>query len=174
MRSLPWLLSILILLGPPAAAHGGSTVHSENVVDAHNVPPVVNATQTVSIHLYTADDSKIALINAIYCRVQRYACGPAIRMVETSPNVFDGVIPWNSDFFQGVTQVGYRFEIKYLDGTNETSPISHYPNRPLDLPAGADTYYYYTLNPPPESAPAAPTLWILVFTLALLAWRKRQ
>lgn len=169
------LMALLSLATPLAAAHGGTAVHSPNVEDAHNVPESPVAGQDVSIHLYVTDDSKIEFVRAVYCRVQRYACAPAFLMKNSSPNIYDGVIAWknNSRFFEGVTQVGYKFEIKYVDGTNETTPLTHYPERPKELPEGGDKYYYYTLEAAPES-PSPGFLWILALALLPLAWRKRR
>ena len=174
VRSSVGLLLVVLLAGlmPLASAHG-TGVHSPNVEDAHHVPALPVAGQPVSIHLYVVNDTRIESVRAIYCRVERYACAPAIVMTETSPKIYDGLIPWNTGFFEGVTQVGYKFEIRYYDGTNESTPIQHSPARPAALPEGADTYYYYTLEATPKSPSIGTVSLILLLVLAPLAWRTR-
>lgn len=175
VRPRSGLFLILLLAGmiPVASGHGGTGVHSPNVDDAHHVPMVPVEGQPVSIHLYVKNDTRVESVRAIYCRVERYACAPALVMVETSPRIYDGLIPWNKGFFEGVTQVGYKFDIRYVDGTNESTPLADSPARPTVLPEGADTYYYYTLEAAAKS-PSIGTVSILLLALVPLAWRKRQ
>jgi hypothetical protein len=171
VRLVLWTLLATALLAPVAAAHGGA--HSPNVEDAHHLPPAPTSRQDVSIHVLVRDDTKVTSVTAVYCRVERYACGPAINMTRTSPNVYDGVIPWHKEFFRDVTMVGYRFELRYIDGTNETTPLMHYPARPRDLPAGADTYYYYTLTIV-EEAPSPNLGLVATALLVFVAWRRTR
>jgi hypothetical protein len=169
-----WITVLSVSLAASSvSAHGGASVHSENVEDAHHAPLEPVSGEAVSIHLYVRNDTRIESVIAIYCRVQHYACAPAVRLVETSPDIYDGWIAWKSDFFEGVTEVGYKFEIRYVDGSNETTPLSHFPSRPADLPPGGDTYYYYKLKPAPESPGLGPA-WLLGVCLLALAWRNRR
>ncbi len=177
LRPLLGLLFVAVAMAPLASGHGNSSIHSANVVDAHHIPALPVAGQPVSIHVYVDNDTKIDSVRAIYCRVQRYACAPVIRLISGAPLIYDGLIPWDLEhakFFRGVTEVGYKFEIRYIDGANETTPLMHFPARPVDLPPGGDIYYYYTLEPAPES-PSPGILPVLALAvLALLAWRRRQ
>lgn len=172
MRPARALAFLLLVLAAPAAAHV-SGVHSPNVVDAHHEPLDPGRGEPVQLTVFLNDTPDVESVKAIYCRVQAYACGPALNMTPDGGERYSAQIPWEGRFFRGVTQVGYKFEIRHENGSAEHSPVVHYPERPADLPQDADIYYYYALEP--EASPLPAWVALLVAPVAvLLAWRRRR
>lgn len=155
-----------------------SGVHSENVADAHHLPDYPETRQPVEVSVYLVNNTDVESVRMIYCRVQNYACGPAenLTLDPDAPSGelrYYGTIPWEGRFFRGVRNIGYKFDIEYTNGTNESSPLVNWPTAPTGLPPGADKYYFYTIIASEESP--APPLWLLIVPIALAAaWRNRR
>lgn len=167
MRLALPLLALLLTVGAaaqsPASPPPGP--HSPNVASALHRPEQPERGEGVLIVLALRSTENVTKVTMIHCRVQGYACAPASQMPRGAGNEYTGRIPWDGGFFQGVTTVGYQFQIHYANGSLEQSPIDHVPARPKDLPDGGSVYYYYTLAP--ASSPSAP-LWALLAAAALL------
>lgn len=173
----PGVVGILLLL-----ALGGSAValtptssapgpHSPNVADAGHSPNPVPRGESVQVFATLRAVENVTKVNLVHCRVQAYACAPAAQMTRGSGTEYAGRIPWNGDFFAGVTTVGYQFLIHYQNGSIEQSPLEHVPSRPPDLPPEGSVYYYYQLA---AKSPAAGPLLVAAAVLAALAFQGRR
>lgn len=169
-RPALFTLLALIALLPSIAAHGDGHHHPQ-VRDAHHTPDAPARGQNVDVEIELANTTNVSEVRLVYCRVQHYACGPALVMRNPAGTHYFATIPWTSRFFDDVTTVGYRAEIEYDNGTLASSPIQHYPYRPVDLIEESDTYYYYEL-PTPKTASAS-GLVIALLVLALVAVVRR-
>lgn len=173
MRPIALLLLLVLLpaaqaLPSPASPTPGP--HSANVVMADHNPDAPSRGDSVLVVVELRDTSNVSRVTMIHCRVQAYACAPATAMARGAGNDYTARIPWNGDFFAGVTRVGYQFQIHYQDGSIEQSPVEHVPSRPADLPEGGSVYYYYALA---EESPGASLLAVLL-AVGLLAWRRKS
>lgn len=165
------IMAIAAVVGLTSPASAGNLPHSPNVEAAGHEPPMPRRGQPVSLSLELADAANVTRVEAIYCRVEGYACGPALLMAEAGDAAYSATIPWTPRFFDGVRTVGYRFIIHFRDGTNETSPLVNHPDTPSNLPEDADIYYFYKL---PEETPG-PTIGLVVLIgLLVLAARRRS
>lgn len=131
-----------------------------HVVGAGHDPPNPVRGEAVALTLELDDPANVTGVEAIYCRVEGYACAPALAMTDLANGNYHATIPWTPRFFDGVRTVGYRFIIHFRDGTTETSPLVNQPYTPAKLPADADTYYFYAL-PAESPAPTAGLLGLI-------------
>lgn len=168
MRAILFALPLFLLLVPSAQAHGTTSHHGPGVESVH-YPETAPRSRPIPVEVHVGVPDDVAAVRLVYCRVQHYACGPALNMTSNDGGRYAATIPWTARFFEGVTTVGIRLEIVSPDGEVQRSPIEHYPARPSDLPAGGDVYYYLTLE---EDAPAGSWLGPLL-ALALVAVMRR-
>jgi hypothetical protein len=147
-------LFLLLMLGllPNAAGHGESSIHEEHVQDIHYADTVKRG-DAAPVQATLVNVTNLTSVRLIYCRVQHYACGPALAMEPIWTGQYAATVPWTPRFFDGVTTVGVRLEMEFKDANRTHSPLRDSPYHPAELPAEADTYYFYGLEPEKASGP---------------------
>lgn len=150
----------LAFFAPLVGGLEASTHHAEHVTEVQYTDPAARG-NPIPVTATLVNTTNITDVRLIYCRVQHYACGPALEMA-SSTGAYTATIPWTSRFFDDVRMVGLRIEMQFQDGRVTHSPIQHYPSRPADLPPEGDTYYYFRLHE--ESSSVA----LVTFVLAAL------
>ncbi|HLE46853.1 MAG TPA: hypothetical protein VI818_01035 [Candidatus Thermoplasmatota archaeon] len=172
MRLVLAIILFALLTGLGAApSHPERSPHSPNVESATHSPEAPTLGQDVRIEVRLRSAENVSIVKAVYCRVERYACGPSLTAQPIGNAAYAASIPWHPTFFDGVSKVGYQFDIRYYDGTNETTPIEHYPERPAMLPDGGGTYYYYEL---PRASPALSLVFVIGAIIALASLGARR
>lgn len=143
-------------------------IHSPNVVDAEHSPKAPDRRQDVGVLLDVEPEAALKDVILTYCRAEIYACAPSQEMTEAGPDRFQGRIVWDGRFFAEARNVGYKFTLRFANGSVEHSPLQHWPSRPAVLPEGAGIYYWYPLPPPPGAA--APGVLATGLLLVMGAW----
>lgn len=159
---------LLALLVPAVAASSDSP----NVAHATHEPAFPARGEPVGIRLELRDGSEVARVVLVYCRVQNYACAPALAMAAVNATSFAQTVEWKAEFFRGVRDVGYNFTIEYENGSQEQSPRENVPAAPPDLPLEGGRYYFYALPPEPRGSDA-PSLLLVLLVVGWVAWRRR-
>lgn len=178
-------LIVLLTLGtlPLAAAHSEDpepwppTQHSPHVVSFSWEPREPGRGQAVAVHA-TVHSEGVREVVLEVCRVQAYSCKQPVAMkpgeLQEGAQPFSAENPWDGRFLRDTTDVGLALLLRFENGTQERSPIDHWPQRPADLPAEAAPYYYYRLPPPAQNAPvpAAAALAGLLIAAAAVGGRR--
>jgi hypothetical protein len=129
---------LVVAWAPTTWAHGiPPGVHSPSVADVGHMPEVPKRGQDVHVRLQVVPDAKATRAAMTYCRAENYACAPSQAMRPNGTHAYAGTIAWEGRFFAGVQNVGYKFTLRYANGSEEHSPVSHWPSRPAVLPDGA-------------------------------------
>ncbi|MBI2076760.1 MAG: hypothetical protein HYT80_00100 [Euryarchaeota archaeon] len=167
MRAVLAAVMFALLTGTGAApSHEEIPPHSASVEHATHLPAQPSRGEDVRLDLGLFTTANASSVKVVYCRVERYACAPALTALRTGDRQFNTTIPWHAAFFAEVETVGYQFEIHHANGTVETSPREHFPQRPAALPEAGGIYYYYAL---PRDAPG-PSLVLGLLAVGALAW----
>ena len=167
MRALFVAVIFALVTGTGAApSHEEVPPHSESVEHATHTPVQPSRGQDVRLELGLFTTANVSAVTVVYCRVERYACAPALTALRTGDRQFNATIPWHAPFFAEVETVGYQFEIRHANGTIETSPRDHFPKRPAALPEAGGIYYYYAL---PRDA-AGPSFLLGLLAVGALVW----
>jgi hypothetical protein len=169
--ALTWAASLA--QGEPASAGA----HSPNVAGTDHGPDTPTRGQGVNVSVQLRDMSGIERVTLIYCRAENYACAPSLAMTTGGNATYQATIPWNTNFFRGVRNVGYNVSIQYENGSHESSPRFNTPYTPASLPEGAGKYYFYALEGKDATSSASGSVAVVVSVgaaFALLAWLGRR
>lgn len=163
---LGWAAGLVVL---PAVVGGAvpAGVHSSHVAAVQHAPEAPARGEEVRVTLQLAPATDPEEVALTYCRAERYACAPSRLMAHLENGTFAATIVWDGRFFEGARNVGYKFTIRFANGSEEHSPREHWPARPAVLPEGAGIYYWYEL--PAASGGAVPGAGAFGVLLLLLA-----
>lgn len=182
-RLLPGLVALAALASAVGAheEHGGAwppANHSPHVFAFLWEPIQPARGQAVQVHAVVLDAENLSGVLLRVCRVQAYSClAPAPlaagRSVTNATGArlvqYDGALAWDGRFLESTTNVGLGVLLRHVNGTQEESPVDHWPERPADLPADGGRYYYYDLPAPARGAPGVSAFVALGVLLAALA-----
>ena len=175
----PFALALFALIAPQALAQGETVAwppanHSPSVAAVSWLPQEPGRGASVQVIARLAAGVEADAVILRVCRVQAYSCLQPITMANASaPGLHEASVPWNTAFFRRVEEVGVGLIVRHANGTDESSPVADWPDRPSALPPEADRYYFYELPPEADETPA-PHAALALAALAILAWRRRR